>query len=712
MKKGWVVLALFILLLVPLVSAKITVLSQYNDFYNYGDVLSIDGYILAETDIDDDVKITLDCEDFSEEKTYELITIAGQKVDFSTFGAEDFTIPSNAGKQECKFQLTYGPDGVNSDIFEITKDLDGFFVLENSELELGDNLVVNGYVFKQNGENVESGDAVIFVEEDEELKSLGSVEVTDGLLSFNEQLIGMDAGVYSYGVRVTDDNGNSFEFEDYGIFSIESNIDFTVEVSDEILNPGEEFTVYGEVDSYNSVTVLVLYDKSYEAEVTEDNTYSVTLTIPSDAAPQAHEIQISVEDDYGNAGTGSVVIFVNQLATSLKNELSSVDFLPAETLTAATKILDQTGTEMTGKVNIDVYDPSGGELYSGQHSAGEEIEFVFAKYSLPGEYEYVASYEELEKTTELEIAKVEETSYYVRGDVLYFTNEGNVLYEDTVTVYLISTVDGDKKTYIVEEEVSLQPGGKTQIDLSEEVPSGEYEVVVDDGLGTIDIGDVTEMLEEDYVDEENIAEIIKAEVREEGDELEVVEVGSDNRPLMKKFNQGISSVTGAVVIETEKKGIFSSILFILLIVLVVGVLGTYVYRNYDGWMDGLNNWLEKDMKGPGKTQVFNKGVAYKQPFKLLNEKEEVRKTVVAPKPVKVDEAIPTEKKGFDPSTIERPEWPGEDVDKPEAKDKESFEEEQGEKDNKDKFWDENAKKAPLIDDLDQLEKDFIDEKDV
>ena len=157
-------------------------MSQYNDFYNYGDTLSIDGYILAETNIDDDVKITLDCEDFSDEKTYDLVTIAGQKVDFSTFGAEDFTIPDNAGKQECKFQITYGPDGVNSELFEITKDLDGFFVLENSELELGDNLVVNGYVFKQNGENVESGDAVIFVDEGDELKSLGSVEILDGLL--------------------------------------------------------------------------------------------------------------------------------------------------------------------------------------------------------------------------------------------------------------------------------------------------------------------------------------------------------------------------------------------------------------------------------------------------------------------------------------------------------------------------------------------------
>ncbi len=704
MKKGWVILALIILFLVPIVSAKITILSQYNDFYNYGDTLSIDGYILAETNIDDDVKITLDCEDFSDEKTYDLVTIAGQKVDFSTFGAEDFTIPDNAGKQECKFQITYGPDGVNSELFEITKDLDGFFVLENSELELGDNLVVNGYVFKQNGENVESGDAVIFVDEGDELKSLGSVEILDGLLSFNEQLVDISAGVYSYGVRVTDDNGNSYEFEDYGIFSVESHIDFTVEVSDDVLNPGEEFTVYGQVESDNAVTVSVLYDEVYEAEVAEDNSYSVTLTVPDNAAPQVHEVQVTVEDSFGNSGTSSTVIYVNQVATSLENVLSSVDFLPAETLTAATKILDQTGAEMTGKVDIVVYDPNGGELYSGQHSAGEEIEFVFAKYSLPGKYEYDARYEELEKLTELEIAKVEETSYYVRGDVLYFTNEGNVLYEDTVTVYLISVVDGDKRTYVVEEDVSLQPGGKTQIDLSEEVPSGEYEVVVDDGLGTIDIS---------KIDEESLATVIESEIPEE--EIETVEVSSDNRPLMKKFNQGISSVTGAAVIETEEKGIFSTLLYILVIVLVVGVLGTYVYRNYDGWMDGLNNWLEKDMKKPtGKSQVFDKGVAYKQPFKLLNEKEEVRKTVVAPEPVNVDEAIPTEKKGFDPSTIKRPEWPGEE-DKPEIKDKESVEEEQGEKTEETtegKFWDENAKKAPLIDDLDQLEKDFIDEKDV
>ena len=72
-----------------------------------------------------------------------------------------------------------------------------------------------------------------------------------------------------------------------------------------------------------------------------------------------------------------------------------------------------------------------------------------------------------------------------------------------------------------------------------------------------------------------------------------------------------------------------------------------VFSRGGKWYDDLNNWLEEDdnSKAPveEKSEIFDKGVGYKAPFRPLNSVSE--------------EGTPTEKPKLDPSKIPEEEKP-------------------------------------------------------
>lgn len=540
--------------------------------YNLGETITVGGYLVAATTADAPFTLELQCPSYTKDNSVNLKINKGQKVTFSTLGIATFTLPSDK-EGTCDIEATFNGESANSDSFTVLNDLLGSFDIGQDKYQLGDTLTVSGIAFKLDGSDV-SGTATIYLKKAGGYAvQLDTATLTNGQLSYSKQLSNLEYGSYSIDVKVADDAGNSQYFESVDTFTIHTDLTVRASAVKYSYEPGEEVAIHGEIEGTsgqsNGIEAAITFDSLKYTTTPSGSTFDYRFFVPKNMKSGDYNVDVSVKDSYGNTGTDSFILTVKQIPTTIQNTLEKTEYKPGDTLSMQVKLFDQSSKAMTNDVNLQITDPAGKNLYNGVVNTGQTVQLDFGKYSAPGTYTITSTYtaKNLQDTDKVTVEQVSGISSSLSGETVTIINDGNVGYNDRVDLILVTDQDGNKKYYVLAKDVALNPGESSNYDLSYEVPKGKYTLLVDGS--TTDLSKLDDATLATYADQ--LATTADSSYKD-------VAFGEDNRPLSKKVDQGLSSVTGASTISTYDTNITPWFL-VLIVFIFGGLLGLYGYQH-------------------------------------------------------------------------------------------------------------------------------------
>ncbi len=568
-KRGFrasILLALALFLLLPFAFAKMIIVNNFQDMYNFGDSLIVEGYLVAEETGDGLISLELQCPGYSKVNSVHLTINKGHKVTFAQMGIDTFVLPDVEGS--CDVEATFLKDSINSDSFTLLNDLLGAFDVPQNEYQLGDILTVTGIVFKLDGDDVD-GTAKIFLEKKGSYPiQIDELAVINGKLEFSKQLSGFEYGTYYINIKVSD-GMNSQYFEHVDIFDLETRLDIEASASKYQYKPGEEVVVSGELEGLQStetVNIIITFDTLRYTTKPVENSFEYRFFVPNTMNAGSYELRVKASDSFGNEGTDAFDVTIKQIPAKISNTIDKEVYNPGETFVLEVLVLDQSGKSMTEDVHVKITDPVGAVLYEGDVSTSQKVELTFGQYARDGTYTITSTYnaKNLDDTDRVTVNKVVGIATAVEGRIVSVKNSGNVDYDDRVDLLLVAEEGGEKVYYILAKDVSLMPGDTVSFDLSYDIPKGEYTLLVDESGQVSLLGDEAVA---GYVDG-----LLAAE------ESDVVTVDEDQRALSQKIDQGFSSVTGATTVSTYDRSL-TPWFFLFVAGLFMGLLGFYTYQN-------------------------------------------------------------------------------------------------------------------------------------
>lgn len=564
--RAFILLTLALFFLFPFASAKMVILNNFQDLYNFGDTLSVDGYLVAEETGEGLISLELQCPGYSKVNSVRLAINKGHKVTFSQLGIASFVLPDVEGK--CDIEAAFLNDSINSDSFTLLNDLLGAFDIPQGEYQLGDILTVSGIVFKLDGSDID-GTAKIFLEKKGSYPiQVDEANVVNGKVEFSKQLSNLEYGTYYVNIKVSD-GMNSQYFEHVDFFDLETRLDIDASASKYQYVPNEEIVVSGDLEGLQStetVDIVITFDTLRYTTRPVGNSFEYRFFVPGTMAGGTYELRVQGSDSFGNEGSDAFDVTIKQVPTTITNILDKETYNPGETLALDVVISDQTGNTMTEEVHVKITDPVGVVLYEDEVSTSQKVELTFGQYARDGTYTISSLYtaKNLDDTDRVMLNKVRGIITAVEERTISVKNTGNIDYDGRVDFILVTEKDGEKVYYILAKDVSLTPGESVLFDLAYDVPEGQYTFLVDES------GQVSSL------NDQALPEYVDGLLATE--EAASVFVDEDQRAFSEKIDQGFSSVTGATTISTYDRSL-TPWFFMFVMGLFLGLLGFYSYQN-------------------------------------------------------------------------------------------------------------------------------------
>lgn len=282
-------------------------------------------------------------------------------------------------------------------------------------------------------------------------------------------------------------------------------------------------------NALNAPTKIVLDNNSYAVDAL-DGKFNITLGIAKNIKSGKHIIEISASDSKGNSGSASVEIEITAVPSYIKTESGAGQLAPGSKIRITPSLYDQADDLVNASLSLELTSPSGIKVFKKAVQSGDKIDYEFSQYSVPGLYALSASYKNLHAQNSINITAVREVKIKYENETVFIENIGNTPFEDQLTFILQS----EFKKYPITKNINVDPGKILNIDLSREVPSGIYDVMlpIKEGIRSI---------------REKINETLSSLLPEKGDILATDVTIHDNRPVYKKIASGLSSVSGSLV---------------------------------------------------------------------------------------------------------------------------------------------------------------------
>ncbi|MEA2037380.1 MAG: hypothetical protein U9O94_07755 [Nanoarchaeota archaeon] len=329
-------------------------------------------------------------------------------------------------------------------------------------------------------------------------------------------------------------------------FTVSNRLELSFSVDKTEALPGEKIKIEGTAKrkkgSIDDGIIKIRFNGMEEEMNLRRTDFSYTIELGDDIKSGQHQIDVMVKDSSENFNQQSKTINVKVVPTTLEFDIVQDKIKPIDTLTLTVILLDQAEDPIDASINLKLYKKKtifSKEivLFDKNIQSNLESDFSFEQDTAPNKYILEAVYYELEEKETIEILPYSEISATLEGNKLLIKNIGNVKFKNKTTIILQS----DGKTYILDKRISLDIGEGSEIDLSKEVPSGNYKIT-------------------SSKKNQETGEIVEKEV-----------VGTaqieDNRPVYKK---GMQAITGnAVKVEGTGRGKIASVTLVLIILSVI-----------------------------------------------------------------------------------------------------------------------------------------------
>ena len=277
---------------------------------------------------------------------------------------------------------------------------------------------------------------------------------------------------------ILEENSVLVSSENSDTITVSDKLNLTVRTNKERYLPNEEVVISGDVNTVNAQIVgkgniVVSIDgKRYNGEIT-DGWYSYTLNLPENVKGGEHNIVIDSEDVYGNRGSTDAKINVESVVKSINLEISSLMYKPGDLVKFIPHVYDQAADEIDRNVVFEFVDKDGNVKNVYNINTNEEYGFKLDSIAAPGEWTIRVRDDAVIGKEIITVDAVKQIDTWLENETLYAKNTGNVDYNDEIEIDL----KGDK-TYQIRKTKLIKPGQTVSIDLSTDVPSGNYDIVV------------------------------------------------------------------------------------------------------------------------------------------------------------------------------------------------------------------------------------------
>ena len=252
-----------ILLVLPVVSAEISLQGPGKAVLNIGDDIVMSGYIIEDQDTLATLKFLLSCTTDQQLLVKTISIKENIKKDFS----ETLIIP-NYVEGSCVIKATIESSGTvidqaSSPTFTISKDLSATFTLDSEQVKLGDSITLTASLTKLDGTPL-NGVATIYFKQAGTDVFIDTVQVKNGQFKYTYLTQENPAGEYAIDIQIQDVYGNTKLFQ-AATFTIIGNILVFAESDNLHYNPGKKVKITGEA------TILDQPLKSGIATITLDS---------------------------------------------------------------------------------------------------------------------------------------------------------------------------------------------------------------------------------------------------------------------------------------------------------------------------------------------------------------------------------------------------------------------------------------------------------
>jgi len=337
--------------------------------------------------------------------------------------------------------------------------------------------------------------------------------------------------------------------------------------SSQIVKPGEELPISGRVIKYNGNLLekgsaeLIFGSSQYNTEVASGN-IEYKIKIDGSRAAGKYPLQIKVNDKYGNYGDYVFDVEVLSIPTKINNEIANNAILPGDKLAARITLFDHTGKILANKsIIVKIFNSNNEIIAQKDVQSTGYFEFAADEAQEPGTYYISSSFKDelgdVKEQSAFIVESVRKVQMKQEAGIVYIKNTGNVDYDEEVTVIL----ENDGKKYAINRKISIKPKEQMIVDLSKEVPEGNYDITLPALEGSDTVGNANANASEESL---NATKNIFSDVPIE-----------DNRNALKKTADGVSAITGAVVGAAGYVASRPALATTILILIIIGVVLHY-----------------------------------------------------------------------------------------------------------------------------------------
>ena len=275
------------------------------------------------------------------------------------------------------------------------------------------------------------------------------------------------------------------------------------------------------------------------------------MPIPSSKEAGVFPLTIQANDKYGNLGEQVFNLEVLAIPTKIENQLSSSLIMPQDKLAVKATLFDHTNKILGNRtINVKIYNPNNQQIQQKDIPSTESFEFIMDSAQEPGAYSIVSSFADVKGHGSFVVETVRKIEMKQENGVVFVKNIGNVDYNEEITIVL---QNGEKK-YALNKKLNLKPEEQAVIDLSKEVPHGNYDIT----LPALSSAENINATDNNLSSAQNIFTNVPIE---------------DNRNTIKKVSDGITLITGVVIgtagYIASKPALATTLLMLIILAIVL-----------------------------------------------------------------------------------------------------------------------------------------------